>query len=164
MLKKEVSKWRVCDDFRGLNCVTRPDRYSVPNILEFNSQLAGARIFTTLDIERTYHQIPVASAYIEKIATFTPFDLFEWTVMPFGLRNAAQSFQGFLGGIFRDLDFSYVYLDDILIASHNRQTHEKHVHAILKRLKQAGPRLNTSKFQYNQEKVIFLVIKSIIWA
>jgi cleavage and polyadenylation specificity factor subunit 1 len=90
--KKGPERWRICGDFRALNRATKPDRYPVPNILDFNNHLAGAMLFTALDVKRAYHQIPVAKDDIEKTAMITPFGLFEWVVMPFGLRNAAQSF------------------------------------------------------------------------
>jgi hypothetical protein len=76
--------------------------------------------------------------------------------MPFGLRNAGQSFQRFIDSLFRDLDYVYAYLDDILIASNSKKTHERHVHTVLQRLSQAGLVLNVSKCEYAQNEVTFL--------
>ena len=75
--------WRPCGDYRRLNDATTPDRYPVPHIQDFSK----------VDLVREYHQVPVHPADVPKTAVVTPFGLFEFLRMPFGLKNAAQSFQ-----------------------------------------------------------------------
>ncbi len=154
--KKGPEKWRICGDYRALNSKTKPDRYPVPNILDFNARLAGSKIFSTLDIKRAYHHIPVEKNDIEKTAVITPFGLFEHVSMPFGLKNAAQSFQRFIDGITRDLDFVYVYIDDVLVASADESQHENHVRTVLQRFLEAGLVLNAAKCDYAKPEVSFL--------
>ncbi len=154
--KKGPEKWRLCGDYRRLNAVTRPDKYPVPNILDFNARLDGSTIFTAIDIKRAYYQIPIAEADAEKTAIITPFGLFQYVSMPAGLRNAAQTFQRFVDGLFRGLDFIYAYIDDVLIASPDTDSHQEHVRTALKRLYDAGIVINASKCQYAQEAVSFL--------
>ena len=62
-----------------------------------------------------------------KTAITTPFGLYEFVRMPFGLRNAPQTFQRFIDEVLRDLHFSYAYIDDVLIASSTPEEHKQHL-------------------------------------
>ena len=93
---------------------------------------------------------------IEKTAVRTPFGLFEFVVMPFGLRNATQTFQRYMDTIFRNVEYVFCYIDDILIFSEDENQHEKHVRSVLQKLKDANLSINVSKCEFGTKRVTFL--------
>ena len=94
MIQKSDGFWCPCGDYGRLNNVIRPSvRYPLPNIHDFTNNLRGCKFFSKLNLVKGYNQVPIREAYICKTAIVTPFGLFEFSYMPFGLKNAAQTFQ-----------------------------------------------------------------------
>lgn len=156
VVTKPDGSLRPCGDYRRLNDQTVPDRYPLPRIDDFLAILPNTTFFSKVDLFKAYYQIPMAEEDKCKTAIITPFGLFEFNVMSFGLRNAPATFQRFINMVCRGLPFVFAYLDDILVASVSAEEHEQHLKALFDRLDQYGLRINTSKSEFGLTEVVFL--------
>ncbi|GBP76782.1 hypothetical protein EVAR_36630_1 [Eumeta japonica] len=137
-----------------LNARTIPDRYPIRHIQDFSHNITGSKVFSTIDLVKAYNQIPVNGRY-PKTAITTPFGLYEFPYMTFGLRNAGQTFQRFVDELTRGLNFCFAYLDDFLVYSKDEE-HEKHLKQIFDRMREYGMLINTSKCVFGADNVTFL--------
>ena len=156
VVPKADGSWRPCGDYRRLNSITEDDRYPLPHLQDFNARLSGMQIFSVIDLVKGFHQIPMSESDIPKTAIITPFGLFEFLRMPFGLKNAAQAFQRLMDGMLRDITFAFVYLDDILVASPDPASHKKHLRELFQLLQDNGVNINRKKCVFGQSEVKYL--------
>ena len=148
--------WRVCGDYRRLNNLTKTDRYPVRNLHDFNSELRGKKYFSKVDLLKGYHQIPVNPDDVGKTAVITPFGLYVFPRCPFGLKNAGQDFQRLMDQILGDIPHTFVYLDDVLIASSTLEEHLQDLERVFSILNQNGLVINRKKCVLGKSKVEFL--------
>jgi hypothetical protein len=152
---KKSGEIRMCIDYRELNKRTKKD---LPLPDEVQDRLAGSTIFSTLDLQSGYWQLPVNKSDREKTA-FCPgpgMGLYQFCRMPFGLTGAPSSFQRLMDTVLRGLPFILIYLDDILIHSRTSQLHKKHLQIVFERLSAAGLTLRGKKCHIGLPKVSYL--------
>ena len=122
-------------------------------------RLYGKTVFSRLDVVKAFYKIPMAEQDAKKTAIITPFGLFEFTCMPFGLCNAAQTFQRHMDNIFRDLPYVFVYVDDILIASASLDEDKSHIKTVLEKLAKHQLTISLEKCKFAVSEIDFLGFK-----
>ena len=157
-VKKKDGGLRLCIDYRGLNKISKKDRYPLPFISDLLSTASKARIYTTIDLRHTYHLVQITDGDEWKTAFRTRYSSFEWLVMPFGLTNAPAAFQRFMNDIFSDLLDVHViiYLNDILIYSDDPAQHTEHVCEVLRRLHKHGLFARPDKCHFSADTIEYL--------
>lgn len=158
LVRKKDGSLRLCVDYRLLNAKTRRDAFPLPRIEESLDALSGAKWFSTMDLASGYHQVPVTEQDIKKTAFCTPFGLFEFQRMPFGLCNAPSTFQRLMERMFGDQHCQslLLYLDDIVVFSSTVDDHISRLDLVLSRLQREGLKVKLEKCQFFKEEVQYL--------
>jgi hypothetical protein len=157
-VKKKDGSLRMCVDYRPLNAVRIKNKYPLPHIDVLFDQLAGAQVFSKIDLRSGYHQIMIRASDIPKTTFSTRYGLYEFLVMSFGLTNAPAYFMYLMNSIFmNELDkFVVVFIDDILIYSKSKDEHVKHLRIVLQRLRDHKLYAKFCKCEFWLDSVKFL--------
>ena len=149
---------RFCVDYRKLNELTKTEVYPLPRIDDHLDALRGSKYFTTLDLCSGFWQVKMAKDSIEKTAFVTHEGLYEFNVMPFGLKNAPGTFQRLMNTVLAGLvpQRCLDYIDDVLVLGRSWKDHLRNLELVYQRLRDAGLKLKTSKCHLGREKVCYL--------
>ena len=155
---KKDEDLRLCVNYWGLNCITIKNWHSLFLISEILDQLSEAKIFIKLDLKNIYHHIWIWQGDEWKTVFCTHYEHFKYMVMPFELINAPVIFQTYINWAFISIvnSLCIVYLNDILIYSHNKEKHEHHVHKVLEQLHKFKLYINLKKCIFFTNSVEFL--------
>ncbi|GJZ18755.1 putative reverse transcriptase domain-containing protein [Tanacetum coccineum] len=148
----------MCIDYRELNKLTVKNRYPLHRIDDLFDQLQASSVYLKIDLRSGYHQLRVRDEDIPKTAFRTRYGYYEFQVMPFGLTNAPAVFMDLMNRVCKPyLDkFITVFIDDILIYSHNEEDHANHLKIILELLRKEKLYAKFSKCDFWIRMVQFL--------
>ena len=158
LVRKKGGGLRVCCDFRELNRKTIPDKHPLPRIDDTLENLGGSSWFSVIDQTRAYYQGFIDPGSRWKTAFVTPWGLYEWVRIPFGLMNSPSAFQRHMEETLREYrdDFAAPYLDDVIVYSKSLNEHITHVEKVLDKFIEKGLKIGFDKCNFFQQQVKFL--------
>ena len=157
-VRKRDGGLRLCIDFRRLNQKTIPDMQPIPRVQDILDGLHGQSWFSTLDMSQAYHQGEMSEDSRKFTAFSTPWSLYEWVRIPYGIMNAPAGFQRFINACLANLcgEICFAYLDDILIFSKTFKEHIINTTKVLDCLEKKGVKLNPSKCCFFKREIRYL--------
>nr|GEV11398.1 putative reverse transcriptase domain-containing protein [Tanacetum cinerariifolium] len=163
-VKKKDQSFRMCIDYRELDKLIVKNRYPLPRIDDLFDQLQSSSVYSKINLRSSYHQLRVRDEDIPKTVFRTWYRHYEFQVMSFGLTNAPVVFMDLMNRVCKSyLDkFMIVFIDDILIYSHNKEEHTNHLRIILELLRKEKLYAKFSKCDFWINIVQFLRHKCVI--
>ena len=157
-VRKKDGSMRLCVDYRRLNLKTIPDRHPIPRVQDLLDGLGGQRYFSTLDMAKAYHQGYIEEGSRKYTAFSTPWALYEWLRIPFGLKNAPAVFQRYVAQALSGLldRICLAYLDDILVYGKTFKEGVRNLKTVLRRLRSKGVKLRVGKCHFMKPEVRYL--------
>lgn len=156
VVPKKGGTGRLVINYKKLNAMTKVSRFPIPVISDLITSIGKPKVFSQLDFNSGYHQIPILPEDIHKTAFILPIGLYEFTRMPFGLTAAPMTFQKIMSKLFKDMSFVRVFIDDILIFSNTLEEHKKHLDLVCKRIAENGLTINPKKCHFLCKTVKYL--------
>jgi len=158
LVKKKSGAIRPCVDYRRVNALVKPDGFPLPRIQDCLDAVAGSSFFSCFDLTSGYFQIPLKKDDIPKSAFCCKYGQYEMKTMPFGLNNAASTFQRTMELALQGLTWltCLVYIDDIVVFGSTWLENLLRTDEVLLRIQTAGLKLKSDKCRLLQSKVIFL--------
>ena len=156
-VRKADGSARLCVDFRKVNGLTRQTPFYMPRVEEVLEGVGRAQYISKLDLSKGYYQVQLTQQAIPKTAFTSHRGTFEFTRMPFGVKNAPAAFQSLMQRILSDQgEWATAYMDDIVVFSRTWENHLAHIRNVLSALRRAGLTANPSKCRWGGRSVEFL--------
>lgn len=156
LVPKPDGSFRLCTDYRKVNAVTVADAFPLPRIDDLIDEVGKARFVSTIDLQKGYYQIGMTDRAKVISAFITPFGLYQYKVMPFGMINAPSTFQRTISHTIQNLEGVNAYLDDIVVVADSWIQHLTRLRELLERLASVGFTINLAKSAFGRGTVTYL--------
>ena len=156
LVPKPDGSYRMCTDYRKVNSATKTDTFPIPRMDDCIDKVGKARYVTKFDLLKGFWQVPLTDRAKEISAFVTPDGLYQYKVMPFGMKNSPASFQRLINKVIADLEGCEAYIDDVIIYSDTWEEHLRIIREFFERLSRAMLTINLSKSEFGQAQVTYL--------
>ena len=156
LVPKHDGGFRFCTDFRKVNDKTKSDSFPIPRIADCIDQIGNAKFVSTFDMLKGYWQVPLTQRAREISAFVTPSGLYQYKVMPFGMKNAPATFQRMVNKLVRDIDGCEGYIDDVVIFSDNWSDNIRQIKCFFQIMREAKLTINLMKSEFGKATVKYL--------
>ena len=156
LVPKSDGTFRFCTDFRKINGISKTDTYPIPRVDDCIDRIGHAKYVSKFDLLKGYWQVPLTKRAQELSAFITPDGLFQYRVMPFGLKNAPATFQRMMNNVIHGLEGCDAYIDDLVLYSQCWEDHKQLLKKFFGRLQDANLTVNLHKSEFCRARVVFL--------
>lgn len=153
---KKSGAIRICVDYRPLKEVVLWEVHRLPKVDESLAQLSGDVVFSKVDANSGFWQIPLLENSKYLTAFITPFGHYYFIKLPFGICSAPEYFQRKMSQILDGLEGTLCHMDNVLVYGRNQGEHDDRLTRVLQRIKDASLMLNKGKCEFNKDKLVFL--------
>ena len=154
--KSNSQSVRICVDLTKLNAAVRRERHILPSVEHLLGQMSGARVFSKIDANSGFHQIPLSQSS-QLLTTFiTPFGRYAYQRLPFGISSGPELFQREMSRILEGLEGVVCLMDDVVIFGRSQDEHDKRLRTALDALVLSGITLNRAKCVFNKSQIEFI--------
>eukprot|EP00731_Ephydatia_muelleri_P004849 Em0002g1025a len=147
---------RICVDLKPLNDNVLREIHPLPKVDETLAQLTGASVFSKLDANSGFWQVPLAKESRPLTTFITPYGRYWFNKLPFGISSAPEHFQRLMNTLLDGCDGVLCHMDDVLVYGSTQQEHDKRLKAVLQRVQTAGVTLNKDKCEFSKNTLKFL--------
>ena len=156
LVPKPNNQFRLCLDYRKVNAITKTDSYPLPRVDDCVDRIGNAQFISKFDLLKGYWQVPLTERAKEISAFVTHNGLYQCSVMPFGMKNAASTFQRLMNIVCSKVKNCVVYIDDVVIYSNSWEDHLQSIQELLKAIQNANLVINLAKSDFSQAKITYL--------
>ena len=156
LVPKPDGSVRFCTDFRKVNDCTKSDSYPIPRMDDCIDRVGNSKYLTKFDLLKGYWQVPLTAQAREISAFVTPDGLYQYKVMPFGMKNSGATFQRLMNRVIAGLENVYAYIDDVLVVSNDWSEHLNQIKAFFERCSEAQLTINLPKSEFCKATIVYL--------